>query len=71
MWLSKNREPVTDGDLGNRSSREFPSAVEQASGLHPPLPARMSDLYDRTERVTRIENDLYALEALIKERIAS
>ena len=57
--------------LATAHPAKFPSAVEQASGLHPPLPARMSDLYDRTERVTRIENDLSALEALIKERIAS
>ena len=57
--------------LATAHPAKFPSAVEQASGLHPPLPARMSDFYDRTERVTRVGNDLSALEALIKERIAS
>jgi hypothetical protein len=29
----------------------------------------MSNLYDRSERVTRVENNLAALEALVKERI--
>jgi threonine synthase len=30
----------------------------------------MADLYDRAERVTRVGNDLNALETLIKDRIA-
>jgi len=34
------------------------------------LPARMSDLFDREERVTRVGNDLGALTSLVKERIA-
>jgi threonine synthase len=29
----------------------------------------MADLYDRPERVTRVKNDLDALQAVIKERI--
>jgi threonine synthase len=28
----------------------------------------MADLYERAERVTRVENDLAAIETLIKER---
>jgi threonine synthase len=31
----------------------------------------MADLYDRAERVTRVGNDLRAIETLIKERIAN
>jgi threonine synthase len=30
----------------------------------------MSDLFEREERVTRVENDLAAIQTLIKERIA-
>jgi len=44
--------------------------VEQASGIRPPLPPRMTDLYQRPERVTRVPNDLTALMALVRERIA-
>ena len=36
--------------------------------LRPALPLRMADLFDRPERVTRVPNDLSALEALIQER---
>jgi threonine synthase len=47
---------------------KFPDAVEVATGNRPDLPARMADLFDRPERVTRVPNDLAALEALIQER---
>lgn len=56
--------------LATAHPAKFPAAVEEASGQHPALPQRMADLYDRSERVTRIANDLDALETLIKDRIA-
>ena len=56
--------------LATAHPAKFPAAVEEASGMHPPLPERMADLYERSERVTRVENDLGALETLIKERTA-
>ena len=54
--------------LATAHPAKFPAAVETATGVHPPLPSRMADLYDRPERLTRVENDLSALEALIDER---
>ncbi|OCX65918.1 threonine synthase [Thioclava sp. SK-1] len=54
--------------LATAHPAKFPDAVEKASGIRPPLPPRMEDLFDREERVTRVPNDLDALEALIKER---
>ncbi|WP_171241102.1 threonine synthase [Ruegeria sp. HKCCA5491] len=56
--------------LATAHPAKFPAAVEKASGEHPPLPSRMSDLYERPERVTRIANDLGALEDHIKGHIA-
>ncbi len=57
--------------LATAHPAKFPDAVEQASGLRPDLPARMADLFDRPEQVTRVENDLAALQALVrKERAA-
>ncbi|MEM6547692.1 MAG: threonine synthase [Pseudomonadota bacterium] len=47
---------------------KFPDAVEAACGLRPALPDRLSDLYDRPERVTILPNDLIAIETLIRER---
>ncbi|MCE0504412.1 threonine synthase [Roseivivax sp. GX 12232] len=56
--------------LATAHPAKFPDAVEAATGLRPPLPDRMADLFDRPERVTRAENDLAALETLVKDRIA-
>ncbi|MEM7295924.1 MAG: threonine synthase [Pseudomonadota bacterium] len=56
--------------LATAHPAKFPAAVEAATGVHPPLPARLSDLYEREERITRVPNDLSALQALVKERRA-
>jgi threonine synthase len=55
--------------LSTAHPAKFPAAVKEATGVHPDLPARMGDLYERPERVTEIGNDLGALESLIRERI--
>ena len=56
--------------LATAHPAKFPDAVEAAMGTRPALPPRMADLFDRPERVTRVKNDLGALQALIRERIA-
>jgi threonine synthase len=56
--------------LATAHPAKFPDAVQAATGVRPPLPSRMADLYDRAERVTRVGNDLGALKSLILERIA-
>ncbi len=56
--------------LATAHPAKFPDAVQKASGEHPPLPQRMADLYERSERVTRVPNDLLQIETLIRERIA-
>ncbi|MCO4842340.1 MAG: threonine synthase [Yoonia sp.] len=55
--------------LATAHPAKFPDAVKAASGVAAPLPPRMADLYDRPERVTRVANDMGALQAIIKERI--
>ncbi len=57
--------------LATAHPAKFPDAVEKASGIRPDLPARMSDLFDRPERVTRVENDLAQLQELIRGRLAA
>ncbi|OAN70988.1 threonine synthase [Jannaschia sp. EhC01] len=52
--------------LATAHPAKFPDAVEAASGIRPALPARMGDLFDRPERVQRVENDLAALEQVIE-----
>ncbi len=56
--------------LATAHPAKFPAAVEAATGIHPPLPPRMADLYDRPERVTQVANDLGALQALVRDRIS-
>ena len=57
--------------LATAHPAKFPDAVEAATGLRPALPVRMADLFERQERVTRVANDLGAIQALIRERLAS
>ncbi|EEW25402.1 threonine synthase [Rhodobacter ferrooxidans] len=62
--------PVPMITLATAHPAKFPDAVQAACGIRPALPPHMADLYDRPERVTRVPNDLCALQALIRERIA-
>ncbi|MBO9465220.1 threonine synthase [Tropicibacter sp. R15_0] len=67
----EQRDPATPMiTLATAHPAKFPDAVENASGIRPPLPNRMADLYERSERVTQVPNDLTALETLIQERLA-
>ncbi len=55
--------------LATAHPAKFPAAVEEACGIHPALPPRMADLFEREERITRVAGDLDAVEAIIRERI--
>jgi len=68
----EHRQPgVPMISLSTAHPAKFPAAVEAVTSVHPPLPPHMADLYDRPERVTRVENDLAALKEHIKGHIAS
>lgn len=68
----EHRDPATPMiTLATAHPAKFPDAVEKAAGMRPGLPQRMADLYERPERVTRVPNDLAALETHIREKIAS
>ncbi|GAC1342866.1 MAG: threonine synthase [Acetobacteraceae bacterium] len=45
---------------------KFPDAMQAATGLRPPLPPRLADLYDRIEHYSRAPNDLGAVEAQVR-----
>ncbi|WP_306005324.1 threonine synthase [Aquicoccus porphyridii] len=65
----EKRNPATPMiTLATAHPAKFPDAVQEATGIRPDLPARMSDLFERPERMTRVENDLSAIETLIEER---
>ena len=60
--------PVPMITLATAHPAKFPDAVEAATGIRPALPPRMADLFDRPERVTRVANDLHAIEKIVMER---
>ncbi|MBK1660830.1 threonine synthase [Paracraurococcus ruber] len=45
---------------------KFPDAVERATGLRPPLPARLADLYAREERFSVLPPRLAAVEDFVR-----
>jgi len=54
--------------LASAHPAKFPDAVERATGIRPPLPMRMADLYDRPERISVLPNDLAAVQHFIAKR---
>jgi len=53
--------------LATAHPAKFPDAVKQASGIYPDLPPRLSDLYDRPEKVESMSNDVAALMAHVRK----
>ena len=51
--------------LATAHPAKFPDAVERATGVRPPLPAHLSDLFDLPEHVTRLPNDLAAVQHFV------
>jgi len=45
---------------------KFPDAVQEATGIRPPLPPHLADLYERDETYLTCPNDLGAVEARLK-----
>ena len=61
-YLAETSAMIT---LATAHPAKFPAAVEEASGVHPALPARMGDLLEREERLTVLPNDVAAIESFI------
>lgn len=55
--------------LATAHAAKFPDAVEAACGIRPQLPPHMADLFQRPERLTRVANDLAAIEDIIRKGI--
>ena len=54
--------------LATAHPAKFPAAVKAATGIEPPLPAWLSDLYERPERYDILANDQGAVTAMIRAR---
>lgn len=47
---------------------KFPDAVQKATGIHPPLPPHLADLYERKEIFTVLPNDQAKLQTYVREK---
>ena len=56
--------------LATAHPAKFPDAVLRATGVHPPLPVHLADLFERPERTSRIANDLGAVQAFVRSAVA-
>ncbi len=52
--------------LATAHPAKFPEAVEKATGVRPPLPPHLADLFDRPERFVVVPNDLAAIEHYVE-----
>ena len=56
--------------LATAHPAKFPDAVEQATGIRPPLPPHLADIFARDERLHRIDNDLATVQAFVRRAVA-
>jgi len=54
--------------LATAHPAKFPDAVERATGIRPPLPPRLANLYERPERTYTFPNDLSTVQSFIAAR---
>jgi len=52
--------------LATAHPAKFPAAVKAATGIHPPLPPSLADLFDRQERFTSLPNALDDVKSFVR-----
>ena len=57
--------------LATAHPAKFPDAVEAATGVRPPLPDHLADLFDRPERIEHVVGDLAKVEELVRSELAA
>jgi threonine synthase len=55
--------------MGTAHPAKFPDAVIKATGVHPPLPPHLADLYDKAECFISASADLAAIEATVRATV--
>jgi threonine synthase len=55
--------------LATAHPAKFPDAVEGATGVRPPLPAHLSNLFERPERFEVVANDFATVRGLIESTL--
>ncbi len=70
-WLGSGADvegPVVA--LATAHPAKFPDAVEAATGVRPPLPPRLADIFERPERFVTLPNDVEAIRSHIEASLA-
>ena len=57
--------------LATAHPAKFPDAVEAATGIRPPLPEHLADLFERPERVEHVDAELASVQALVRAEVSS
>jgi threonine synthase len=57
--------------LGTAHPAKFPDAVEEATGVRPPLPEHLADLFERPERYETMADDAETLKAYVRSHLVS
>jgi threonine synthase len=70
VGLAAARQARRDADvpmvvLATAHPAKFPDAVEAATGVRPPLPARLADLFERPERYEVVDGDVEVVRQVI------
>lgn len=66
LFHGPNGQPGPLITLGTAHPAKFPDAVEQATGIRPPLPDHLADLFEREERTQTVANDLATVQNLVE-----
>ena len=56
--------------LATAHPAKFPDAVEAATGVRPPLPAHLADLFERDERIEHVPGDLASVQRLVRDELS-
>jgi threonine synthase len=68
LRCDRGRSPMVA--LATAHPAKFPDAVEQATGIRPPLPGRLADLFDREERFDVLPADAAAVREHVLAAVA-
>ena len=77
VGVAAGRQALKDGlfdsqtpliNLCTAHPAKFPDAVKQATGVHPPLPAHLSDLYERDEQFDVLPAEVEQVKAFIRSQ---
>ena len=68
-WAAERDPAVPLVALACAHPAKFPDSVEKTTGIRPPLPPHLVDLYDRKEIFTVLPNDLTKLQGFVRENV--